>query len=67
MDVRLGDRLTLKKQHPCGGTDWDVLRVGADFRLRCVTCGRELMAPRSRIERSIRRLRRADGEEVPLK
>ena len=60
MDIRVNDILTMKKPHPCGGRDWEVLRVGADFRLRCRLCGRELMAPRAKIERSIRRVARAE-------
>ena len=58
MDVRLGDILTMKKQHPCGERRWEVLRIGADFRMRCLGCGREVMAPRSKIERHIRTIDR---------
>ena len=39
MDSRIGDVLTMKKPHPCGSREWEVLRVGADFRLRCRGCG----------------------------
>ena len=45
MDVRVGDVLELKKQHPCGSREWLVLRVGMDFKLRCAGCGHELDAP----------------------
>ena len=48
MDIRVNDVLTMKKAHPCGGKDWLVLRVGADFKLRCLGCGREVMGPRSK-------------------
>ncbi|MBP5618373.1 MAG: DUF951 domain-containing protein [Clostridia bacterium] len=64
MNVQVGDRLKMKKPHPCGGDVFDVLRVGADFRVRCVTCGRELMTPRAKIERNIRQILPA-GEEAP--
>ena len=40
MDIRVGDTLVMKKQHPCGSVRWLVLRTGADFRLRCAVCGR---------------------------
>ena len=43
MDVRVGDILTMKKAHPCGEKRWQVLRIGADFKLRCLGCGREVM------------------------
>ena len=46
MDIRLGDILVMKKPHPCGEKRWLVLRTGADFRLRCLGCGHELMTPR---------------------
>ena len=58
MDVRLNDILVMKKTHPCGGRRWLVLRVGADFRLRCLNCGHELMTPRVKAEKSIRSIER---------
>ena len=58
MDIRVGDVLTMKKPHPCGSRDWEVLRVGADFRLRCRGCGHEVMGPRANV-RAVAR-----GEEV---
>lgn len=54
MDIRLGDILTMKKAHPCGGDKWLVLRTGADFRLKCLKCGHELMTPRFKAEKNIR-------------
>ncbi|MBQ9973471.1 MAG: DUF951 domain-containing protein [Oscillospiraceae bacterium] len=55
MDIHVGDVLELKKEHPCGSKTWLVLRVGMDFKLRCRGCGHELMIPRSKAEKSIRR------------
>jgi len=60
MDVRLGDKLTLKKPHPCGSREWTVLRVGMDFKLRCAGCGHEIMAPRADIEKKIKKIERAE-------
>lgn len=54
MDIRLDDVLTMKKAHPCGEKRWLVLRTGADFRLRCLGCGREVMVPRFKAEKNIR-------------
>ena len=62
MDIRLGDILTLKKAHPCGSRDWQVLRVGADFKLRCCGCGHEVMGARARFEKSVRQIRRPDRD-----
>ena len=43
MDIQVGDILRLKKQHPCGSEEWEVLRTGMDFRLKCCGCGRQVM------------------------
>lgn len=56
MDLRLNQRVELKKQHPCGGKVWTVLRVGMDIKLRCERCGHELMLPRSKAEKSIKKI-----------
>lgn len=58
MDIRPGDVLLMKKQHPCGGNRWQVLRIGADFKLRCLECRHEIMAPRSKIEKNIKKIER---------
>ena len=58
MDIQVGDIITLKKNHPCGGNRFSVLRVGMDFRLHCEQCGHEMMIPRSRAEKNIRRIER---------
>lgn len=60
MDVRVGDALEMKKPHPCGCKQFDVLRVGMDFKIRCRGCGHEIMAPRGRIERNIRKIIREE-------
>lgn len=56
MDVRVGDTLIMKKKHPCGGNQFLVLRSGMDFRIRCTTCGRELMVPRAKCEKNIKNI-----------
>lgn len=63
MDVRVGDTLKMKKPHPCGGSEFAVLRVGMDFRIRCLKCGREVMLPRHKCERNIKQILRG-GEAV---
>ncbi len=54
MDIRVGDVLKMKKPHPCGAFEFDVLRSGMDFRLRCRGCGREFMIPRSKAEKNVK-------------
>ena len=58
MDIRVGDTLEMKKAHPCGSKDWLVLRVGMDFKLRCCGCGREVMIPRVKAEKNMKKLLR---------
>ena len=60
MDVRLNDILQMKKAHPCGSDRWLVLRTGMDFRLRCCGCGHEVMLPRSKAEKNIKKLLREE-------
>ena len=57
MDIQVGNIVKLKKQHPCGSFEWEVLRVGADFRLKCIGCGHQIMLPRKNVEKNIRGVR----------
>lgn len=57
MDIHVGDILRLKKSHPCGSYEWEVLRIGADFRLRCAGCGHQIMTPRRQIEKNIKEIK----------
>ena len=60
MDVRVGDILLMKKTHPCGAKEFLVLRSGADFRIRCMGCGREVMVPRHKVEKHIKQIVREE-------
>ncbi len=62
MDLRVGDRVELTKSHPCGSARWELTRVGMDIKLRCLGCGHELMLPRSKAEKSIRKILSREGE-----
>ena len=62
MDIRVGDVLTMKKPHPCGGGEWLVLRSGMDFRLRCLCCGREVLIPRAKAEKGVKTVSRPRPE-----
>ena len=61
MDIQVGDKLIMKKEHPCGSREWLVLRVGMDFRMRCLGCGHEIMVPRSKIEKNIKSIERKEN------
>ncbi len=56
MDIRVGDRVEMKKQHPCGGKVFSVLRVGMDFKLKCEGCGREVMLARAKAEKGVKKV-----------
>lgn len=58
MDIQVNDIVTLKKPHPCGSYDWEVLRMGADFRLKCVGCAHQLMITRTKLEKSIKHVKK---------
>lgn len=58
MDIKVGDKLTMKKAHPCGSKQWEVLRIGADFKMRCLGCGHEIMNARSKVEKNIKSIER---------
>ena len=52
----------MKKKHPCGGDEMQVLRVGMDFKLRCVKCQHEFMTPRNKIEKNIKRVIKVENK-----
>ena len=56
MDIQLGDILEMKKPNPCGEKRWKVLRTGADFRLKCMGCGHEVMIARFKAEKNVRQV-----------
>lgn len=56
MDVQIGDILEMKKPHPCGNKRFLVLRIGMDFRVRCTNCSHEVMLPRVKCEKNIKKI-----------
>lgn len=58
MDIQIGDVLTVKKPHPCGSKEFEVLRIGADFKIKCLGCGHLVTIARSKIEKNIRSVKR---------
>ena len=57
MDIQVGNIVKLKKQHPCGSHEWEVLRIGADFRIKCNGCGHQIMIPRKTLEKSVKEVK----------
>lgn len=56
MDISVGDKIVMKKQHPCGSYEFVVTRIGMDFKIRCSGCGHEIMLPRKKCEKSIKKV-----------
>ena len=59
----VGDIVKLKKQHPCGSSEWEILRIGADFRLKCMGCGHQIMIARRQVEKNTRGLTKKSQEQ----
>lgn len=51
---QVGDVVKMRKSHPCGGDLWEVMRTGVDFRIKCIKCGRVVMLPRPKFEKSVK-------------
>ena len=60
-NYEVGDIVTLKKPHPCGSKEWEILRVGADFRLKCMGCGHMIMVPRKMVEKNTKNLKKKEN------
>ena len=56
MDINLGDRILMKKKHPCGSSTFKVIRIGMDFKIVCEGCGHEIMLPRKTVEKGIKNI-----------
>ena len=56
MELKLGDKVLMKKAHPCGGSEFIIERVGMDFKLKCLKCGHVVMLPRLKAEKGIKKI-----------
>lgn len=54
MDFNVGDVVKTKKNHPCGSNQWQITRIGADFKLKCTKCQREILVSREKATKSIK-------------
>ena len=63
LKINVGDVVVLKKNHPCGGNQFQVMRIGMDFRLKCETCGTQIWIDRPSLEKRVRKI--ISGEAVP--
>lgn len=65
MNIKINDILVMKKEHPCGNKEFLVTRVGMDFKIKCTKCEHEVMVPRKKVERNIKKVLR-NGEKVDV-
>ncbi|SNT00718.1 hypothetical protein SAMN05446037_103313 [Anaerovirgula multivorans] len=56
LDLKVGDKVELKKQHPCGSKDFEIMRTGADFRVKCLGCEKQLWIDRPNLERRVKKV-----------
>lgn len=56
MELKVGQRVIMKKAHPCGNAEFEIMRVGMDFKLRCVKCSHVVMVPRTKAEKNIKKV-----------
>ena len=54
LQLEIGDRLTLRKKHACGGKEWEVWRLGMDIGIKCLKCGRKMKMIRSKLEKNVK-------------
>lgn len=59
----LGDIVEMKKDHPCGSKEWEIIRMGADIKIKCCGCGRIIMLPRSKFEKDMKKVVKCNNEE----
>ena len=63
-NYKLGDRLVLKKGHPCGNNDWEVVKLGADIKLKCTGCGRLVFIPRIELNKKIKKIIEKESQDA---
>jgi len=66
LDISVGDIITTKKNHPCGSYDFEIMRVGIDFRIKCCGCEKQIWIERRNLEKRIKKISR-DGETIEKK
>ncbi|ERK28608.1 hypothetical protein CINTURNW_4144 [Clostridium intestinale URNW] len=62
-EFNLGDVVLMKKQHPCGSSEWEIIRLGADIKIKCVGCGRLVMLPRNKFQKGVKKIVNSTKEE----
>ena len=58
----LGTKVVMKKQHPCGSNEWEITRVGADIKIKCLNCGRTILLPRIEFNKKLKKIISQEGQ-----
>ena len=66
LDIAVGDIITTKKSHPCGSHEFEIMRVGMDFRIKCIGCEKQIWIERRKFEKRIKKISR-EGEAIEKK
>ena len=56
MNYELNDTVIMKKGHPCGTNEWQIIRIGADIKIKCIKCGRTVMMPRIEFNKKVKKV-----------
>lgn len=56
LEYKLGDKVIMKKPHPCGTNEWEIIRMGADIKIKCIKCGRSIMLPRIEFNKKLKKI-----------
>ncbi|KZL93035.1 DUF951 domain-containing protein [Clostridium magnum] len=59
----LGDIVEMKKEHPCGSKEWEIIRIGADIKIKCCICSRIVMIPRSKFEKDVKKITKQNAPD----
>ena len=62
LNYELGTKVIMKKQHPCGTNLWEIVRLGADIKIKCINCGRVIMLPRIEFNKKLKRIVKEENE-----
>ena len=57
-EYKLNDRVIMKKEHPCGTNEWEIIRLGVDIKIKCINCGRSVMIPRIEFNKKLKKVLR---------
>ncbi len=56
MNYKLNDKIIMKKGHPCGTNEWQIIRLGVDIKIKCLNCGRTIMMPRIEFNKKMKKV-----------